>query len=130
ICDYPAVTCALPNTCQTAGVCDPQTGMCVGGNPVVCVAKDACHLPGHCEMKTGLCTEPEAPFGTPCDDGNACTTADTCWQGGCHGTASMICHAKDACHLPGHCDPSTGACDDPVGPDGFECSDGDACTLH
>jgi hypothetical protein len=34
----------------------------------------------------------------------------------------------DQCHGAGVCDPTSGACSNPVQPDGTACSDGNACT--
>ena len=42
--------------------------------------------------------------------------------------AKVKCVASDACHRAGTCDPATGACSNPVAPDGGSCSDGNACT--
>jgi hypothetical protein len=69
-----------------------------------------------------------ASNGTPCDDGDACTTVDTCQEGVCKGTMPAVCAALDACHVVGTCDPSTGVCSNPKGADGTACDDLDACT--
>jgi hypothetical protein len=67
-----------------------------------------------------------AADGTACSDGNACTTGDACQAGVCAG-AAVECPAQDRCHSAGACDPGTGACSNPVLPDGTSCGDGDAC---
>src|SRR5262249_40602744 len=107
-----------------------QTGVCINANPVICVAKDECHMAGECDVNTGVCSDPAKPDGAPCDDGNACTQADTCQMGVCTSGKPVGCMAQDFCHLPGQCNLETGACDSPAKPDGDECDDGDACTLH
>ena len=44
-----------------------------GANPVTCTASDQCHVAGTCNPATGACSNPPAPNGTACNDGNACT---------------------------------------------------------
>ena len=95
---------------------------------VVCSASDACHEAGVCDPATGVCSDPIAPNGTPCTDGNACTQTDTCVAGACTGNNPVSCAASDACHVAGTCDPSTGVCSDPTAPNGTPCTDGNACT--
>ncbi len=68
------------------------------------------------------------PDGTSCDDGDACTHPDTCQAGVCVGGTPVVCTAMDACHDVGVCDSTTGACSNPVLPDGTACEDGDLCT--
>src|SRR5207249_4992487 len=62
-----------------------QNGTCTESNPVVCTASDQCHLAGTCDPATGRCSNPNAPDGTACKDGNACTTSETCRGGVCVG---------------------------------------------
>ncbi len=66
--------------------------------------------------------------GASCDDGDACTTADTCSGGACVPGAPKSCAAQDQCHDDGTCDPATGLCSTPEKANGASCSDGDACT--
>ena len=79
-----------------------------------------------------MCSNPKAPDGTPCNDGNACTgatgDADSCHAGMCNGGDPTVCSASDQCHVAGTCDPATGACSNPNAPDGTPCNDGNACT--
>jgi stigma-specific protein Stig1 len=51
--------------------------------PIVCTGADACHVAGECDPTTALCSNPNAPDGTPCDDGDACTAVDACASGVC-----------------------------------------------
>ena len=37
-----------------------------------------CHAAGVCDPATGACSSPAQPDGSPCNDGNPCTRADTC----------------------------------------------------
>jgi hypothetical protein len=83
---------------------------------------------GVCDPTTGVCSNPNAVDGTACNDGNPCTQSDTCQSGQCAGSNPVVCAALDGCHLPGTCDPSTGACSNPTAADGTTCSDGNACT--
>ncbi|RLB52417.1 MAG: hypothetical protein DRI34_14755, partial [Deltaproteobacteria bacterium] len=63
-----------------------------------------------------------------CDDGDACTQTDICQGGACVGTDPVVCQPLDQCHDAGSCNPSNGACSNPVKPDDSACDDGDACT--
>ena len=85
------VPCCDGSTCVD-GTCQPD--LCAG---VLCVPLDACHTAGTCDPSTGQCSNPAAPDGTTCNDGDACTQADTCQGGVCTGgplgdTTSNIAH--------------------------------------
>jgi len=69
-----------------------------------------------------LCTPPDAP----CEDGDPCTTSDTCGAGGACEPGTQVACADDgnAC-TDDVCDSSTGACGVPRA---GACDDGDACT--
>ena len=151
-----AVTCTASDTCHSAGTCNPSTGacsnpvaangvacndgnactqndscqagVCTGGAAVTCTASDACHSAGTCNPSTGACSNPVAANGVACNDGNACTQNDSCQAGVCTGGAAVTCTASDACHSAGTCNPSTGACSNPVAANGVACNDGNACT--
>src|SRR6185436_9270769 len=45
---------------------------------------------GTCAPATGLCTNPAAPNGTSCDDGNECTAGDACHDGICQGPSGTV----------------------------------------
>ncbi len=117
---------------SSSAVCGPSK--CSG---VTCPAIDQCHRGGTCDAATGLCSNPTAPNGTKCDDGEMNTVNDQCLQGTCIGTKScqnVVCYQLDQCHKPGTCDPSTALCANPVLPNGTPCDDGyqntvnDSCT--
>jgi sugar lactone lactonase YvrE len=112
--------CDDGNSCSASASC--IAGVCVG-TPIDCVA-DECHPAGTCDPNTGLC--PVLPNSTGCDDGNPCTTSDTCKNGSCTGTPR--CPSSDQCHTS-TCDPVTLACapEVPV-PDYTGCDDGNRCT--
>src|SRR5262249_10558833 len=118
--------CDDGNACTTVDTC--QAGTCTGASPVVCTASDQCHEAGVCNPSSGVCSNPAKPNGTACDDGNACTTAETCRAGTGTGATPVACSAADQCHTAGVCAPSTGVCSNPAKPDGAACDDGNACT--
>jgi hypothetical protein len=82
---------------------------------VVCPASNSCFDGGTCDPKTGSCSSSVKADGTGCDDGNACTTSDTCAGGACGGRA-VVCTASDAQHEPGTCSSATGVCSNPLKP--------------
>jgi hypothetical protein len=157
-CTGTAIVCPAPGACQYAVVCDPSTGLCPaptskpdgtacsdgnactlgdtcqggvckGQSSVVCPLPDQCHTAGTCNPTTGTCSNPIKANGAACEDGNPCTSNDTCQNGACQAGSAVVCTAPDACHLPGNCDPKTGACvNAPTKADGTACSDGNACT--
>jgi RHS repeat-associated protein len=102
-------TCNDGNACTQTDTC--QSGQCSGGSAVVCAGGDQCNTVGACVPATG-CPAPVAMNnGTPCTDGNLCTTSAACNGGTCTPTASVTCPvASDACHDPGTCSPATGVC--------------------
>ncbi len=130
VCTDPNATdgapCGDSSECTQTDTC--QSGVCVGGNDVVCAPSDQCHVAGVCDPLTGLCSDPEAPNGTTCDDGDACTQTDSCQSGVCTGSNSVVCTPSDQCHVAGVCDPLKGVCSDPEAPEETPCDDGDACT--
>ena len=126
------VVCTALDQCHTAGTCDPgtgtcsnpvkvdgaacddgnactqtdtcQAGACVPSNPVVCTALDQCHTAGTCDPGTGTCSNPAKTNGTACQDGNACTQADTCQAGVCVGVPATCSDGQT-------CNPSSGVCE-------------------
>lgn len=149
------IECPPSSQCHAAGACDPETGVCsnpplpdgtpchdanactqsdtcqsgncIGAEPVVCSPLSDCHLAGVCDPTTGDCSDPIAPNGTPCDDGDACTQTDTCQSGNCAGANPVACTPFSPCHDAGVCDPTSGACSQPTVPDGTPCDIGLPC---
>ncbi|MBI4508100.1 MAG: hypothetical protein HY698_00595 [Deltaproteobacteria bacterium] len=149
------VTCTASDQCHAAGICDPatgacsspaqrdgtpcndenkctrtdtcQAGTCKGSDTVTCAASDQCHTEGTCDPATGTCSNPAKENNVACDDGNACTRSDTCQSGKCAGADPVVCTAADACHDVGTCNPLSGACSDPVRPDGTPCGTSTGC---
>jgi hypothetical protein len=129
------VVCAAADPGHTQGTCDPSTGICSSpakddgtagddknpctlgetcqegtcsaATPVTCVAADECHGAGTCDPLTGLCSNPIKGDGEPCQDGDACTRADSCQSGICVGENPITCVAQDSCHRGGICNPQT-----------------------
>src|SRR3954454_22880341 len=66
---------------------------------VICTALDACHVAGTCDAKTGVCSNPLAPNGTSCSDGNKCTQSDSCQNGICTGSNPIVGTVLDQCHV-------------------------------
>jgi len=97
-------TCNDGDACTQGDVC--QAGQCQG-TPVTCAAPDQCHEAGACDPGTGQCTYPQKHDGTSCDDGNACTEHETCWQGRCVGGTALNCNDGDACTAD-TCNPASG----------------------
>lgn len=111
--------------------CSPGLTRCGANCIAPCSASDQCHVAGVCNPATGACTNPAAPNGRPCNDGNSGTSGDICTNGVCGGTnrcAGVTCTTSDQCHLAGTCDPATGVCTNPLAPDGTSCDDGNICT--
>jgi len=116
------VSCPVPSSpCQTV-YCSKQTGECKTDNlpPATlcsdndaCTGKDACY-DGTCKGEALICsdTDPctndscdpaagcvhEPASDVPCDDGNPCTTGDSCADGKCiSGTNECVCQTDADC---------------------------------
>jgi MYXO-CTERM domain-containing protein len=119
------VNCDDGNMCTAGDKC--AKGTCAG-TPRVCVPSDQCHDAGTCNAANGTCSNPIKPNGTACTDNNACTQSDTCQSGVCMSGQQRACPASDQCHDVGSCNTSTGACSNPIKPNGTACTDNNACT--
>ena len=120
--------CDDENACTQTDTC--QAGTCTGSNAVQCAVPAVCKESGVCDTETGQCTYADSDNGTPCDDSNACTQTDTCFNGSCEGSEEIVCQAMDSCHLAGVCEPASGTCTNPVVDDGTLCDDTDVCTMN
>jgi cysteine-rich repeat protein len=128
--------CDDANACTRSDTC--QSGTCAG-TPIVCVALDGCHVPGTCDVGTGICSSPPKADNAACDDGNACTSADSCQAGVCRGLrvagcclvdaecADVVACTEDRCtgHACVHL-PVDGRCGAPAECAGKVCAPGDA----
>jgi len=107
----------LPYQCAvkegTAVVCPEPTGI------------DApCLLPA-CAPLSGKCGFENAPNQTLCDDGDACTVNDFCFDGKCSAGQNANCNDGNPC-TEDACEPKNGCLHLP---NVEECSDGNVCTL-
>ncbi len=134
------------------GVCDPDKGYCspqVKPDGAPCDDGNACTADEHCLLGvctgwlpcddgdgctidcdpkgSGGCIKVPAPLGTPCEDGNPCTTLDKCEETGCSGGATVACVEFDKqCTVDlAVCDPAFG-CHKAV-PDGSPCGNDHTC---
>lgn len=125
--DCNARACTNGNLCVTGLTC--QGGQCLGGTQVICDRP-----PSSCFQGVGVCVvdagcryPPNA--GVECDDGNECTTMDTCQlDGACMGMSAACTTPPGQCRAAmGQCVPDAG-CQYAVTP-AASCDDGDACTV-
>jgi hypothetical protein len=92
----------LNDLCNPGKTC--TGGLCTGGAPLNCShLTSGCFL-GVCDTNNGQCTTQALNNNDPCDDLNACTTGETCQNGGCNnGTPVTTCENNgDGC-CPGNC---------------------------
>jgi|GEM_PF-2009916 len=119
--------CDDADACTQVDTC--QAGACVGGEAKTCAASDDCHVDGVCDPRSGECSEIAADDDTPCDDGQACTTADVCHAGACAGEA-VTCDDGLTCSVDA-CDEASGACTADMAAcscvDDADCQDGNVC---
>ncbi len=120
--------CDDQNPCSTNGIC--SNGACIS-TPVTCQPPDQCHVAtcdpigtnGNCDIINIV------ENGEPCNDDNACTINDACWDGSCQGN-TFTCNPPDDCNSAS-CDPTgaEGNCDT-ITPDneGGTCNDDNPCT--
>jgi cysteine-rich repeat protein len=80
-------TCSDGNACTTSDTCN-SAGQCLGGAPPNCDDASVCTADS-CDATAGCVHAPLS--GGVCNDGNLCTTGDTCRNGACVGTS----HAND-----------------------------------
>ena len=153
-CVGPLIAAAQPTSACEQLTCDPKTGkvtakaaqdglqcddakpctigdQCLGGSckgkELVCNQGDPCKN-DYCDEKNGNCAQEPKDDGVECNDGNECTTKNSCKGGSCVGSDwqdSGQCDDKNTCTSDG-CSPKTGCFHVPAN-DKF-CQDGDACT--
>jgi hypothetical protein len=131
-CDDVPECAQQPNgqSCQAGTMC--KSGFCVAG---VC-CESACDTPpdlcrGAPTCGGGTCKYPIAE-GKACNDGNKCTTIDTCNNlGQCVGASPVTCPTRsDSCaSSSGTCVPSDGGCYYAPFDAGTPCNDNNGCTL-
>ena len=115
--------------CETAAACpiDCGTPECKPGDASTCDDKNTC-TKDTCS-DAGLCAH--APLAGQCNDGNICTSKDTCSGSKCQGGAPLVCDDGNIC-TDDSCDPTSGcmyvANKQPCSDDDV-CTVGDACAL-
>jgi len=118
-----AAPCNDGNACTLGDAC--TSGSCAGGTPKGCNDSKSCTVDS-CSPMTG-CVNALAAVGTPCDDGDGCTTPDACDAAGyCKGPAVKC--VPGPCQLTGVCIASSGQCAFSPKSDGTFCNDSDSCT--
>ncbi|MGM0557096.1 MAG: MopE-related protein [Myxococcota bacterium] len=119
-------TCDDGSFCTVADAC--SDGVC-GGTARDCSGEsDQCNE-GVCDENADACVPQPIADGTSCDDGQYCTTNDTCQQGTCTAGPARQCGAAGGSCRTGTCDEANDTCTgDPV-PDGTSCDDGSFCTI-
>ena len=129
--------CINSNICNdgftcTTDTCDPDTLECTNTpNDAAC---DTQCSDGTCiadpdsitiDPVTGCQLDSTEPDGTPCNDGDGCTTTDQCTGGSCSGTP-VVCTPLGQCYDAGTC--TAGVCSNPPKANGAGCDDGTLCT--
>jgi cysteine-rich repeat protein len=105
----PGSACEDADACTTSDICN-GIGSCVGGPPPDCDDANLC-TDDACDPSSG-CTHVDNTLA--CDDGDACTTADTCAAGACVGGPPPDCDDADPCTAES-CDAITGCEHTPIG---------------
>ncbi len=114
-------------SCNGAGVCLANLS-----SSIVCpfnATATPCQRQPVCIPHTGECYPQFVDDGTACDDGNLCTSFDSCHGGVCIGEEYYTCDNslyELTCHGPPLCDPVTGCYRVPL-PDGEPCYYNDGC---
>ena len=83
--------CEDGDLCTGGDIC--SVGLCVGGPPVICGDDNDC-TDDSCDPDAGCLFQPNS---AACDDGNACTTSDTCDDGECSGGPPPDCDDQNVC---------------------------------
>lgn len=95
VCGAAPSACSLQDTCDAAGVCQPNHApvetACGNATANACDQPDACDGAGNCLTRT-------APNASPCDDGSFCTVGDQCQGGQCVAIGNRNCGAGLACN--------------------------------
>jgi len=103
-------SCDDGDACTTRDACN-GSGTCLG-TAIACDSPGLCQEAGTCV--NGTCHYSPAPWGTYCDDGNACTLDETCdGQGSCIAGQHMDCSRNHSYCTYGDCDPMVGCVERP-----------------
>ncbi|MSQ83364.1 MAG: hypothetical protein EXR77_10840 [Myxococcales bacterium] len=113
--------CNDGNPCTTVDKC--VDGTCAGSAPKVCDDGKQCTT-DTCDSDDGLCYFKNNSF--PCDDGNLCTSGDTCKDSTCKPGAPKACTDANPC-TDDKCAATTGQC--AFAANVATCDDFDSCTV-
>lgn len=150
-----STACDMPDTCNGAGVCLPNFApsgtACGNPNNTDCDFADTCNGSGTCLTNVqpsgtpcgspamtdctnpdtcnglGTCLPNNVPNGTICNDGQFCTTGETCTNGVCGGGTVTNCNDGLPCTTDA-CNPGNGMCESVLDP-GF-CLISGLCVAH
>ncbi len=84
--------CSDGNVCNGLEIC--SEGFCEPGKAVYCFSENMCQ-PSECDPRVGC--QSLSLSGTPCDDGNLCTTSDRCQEGQCVSGTPVVCPDAGEC---------------------------------
>src|SRR5262249_2710066 len=82
-------------TCSGSESCNLLTHICTPGTPVTCTGTQC--TDSTCTEPTGDCVVTNKIDGFACNDGNVCTTTDTCQAGDCVGVGGADSDADGYC---------------------------------
>ncbi len=117
--------CADDLFCTVDGAC--AAGTCASAPRDCSGAAGTCQV-AVCDEGNDACAPVPADDGSPCSDGQGCTTSDVCVAGSCVGLGTLSCSQLDGpCHI-GECSEAVGGCTATPRPENADCSDGSTCT--
>lgn len=124
-----AAPCDADNSlCTPNDYCD--AGICQKDAAKTCPPGSTCSV-NQCQAETGNCTPQPINSGKACEDGDLCTSADTCASGVCQGGATVDCDDDNLCTTDS-CDSNSGCSSVantlPCDADGDPCTVNDVCT--
>ena len=109
--------CDDGDECTVGDLC--VEGLCSGGVATNCADDNPC-TDDSCEPETG-CQHIDNV--APCNDGNVCTTSDSCVDGICQGGPPLVCDDANICNGGESCDPDVGC----LASEPLKCDDGNDC---
>ena len=115
--------CDDKNPCTTGEVCGPSGEVsCGNGVPKTCDDNNVCTA-DWCDSVSGQCQH--TPIAVPCDDNDACTEGDMCFDGQCKRGKPVVCSDNNPC-TSDTCDKALG-CRFDIVEDGTPCDDQNRC---